>query len=71
MYWKTLRRATLRVDVAPEFAVLESPLRMSELARGIGKDEKEVRRSLDPKRPTNSPALIIALRAVGKRLVAV
>jgi antitoxin HicB len=41
----------------------------SELARRIGKDEKEVRRILDPKHPTKLPALIAALRALGKRLV--
>jgi antitoxin HicB len=39
------------------------------LARRIGKDEKEVRRILDPKHPTKLPALTAALRALGKRLV--
>ena len=41
----------------------------SELARRIGKDEKEVRRILDPRHPTKLPALTAALRALGKRLV--
>jgi antitoxin HicB len=60
-------------DVAAKLAVLESfasaGISKSELARRIGKDEKEVRRILDPKHPTKLPALIAALRALGKRLV--
>jgi antitoxin HicB len=60
-------------DAAAKLAVLESfaaaGISKSELARRIGKDEKEVRRILDPKRPTKLPALTAALRALGKRLV--
>jgi len=60
-------------DVAAKLAVLESftaaEISKSELARRIGKDEKEVRRILDPKHPTKLPALTAALRALGKRLV--
>jgi antitoxin HicB len=60
-------------DVAAKLAVLESfasaGITKSELARRIGKDEKEVRRILDPKHPTKLPALTVALRALGKRLV--
>jgi antitoxin HicB len=60
-------------DVAAKLAVLEAfkaaRLSKSELARRIGKDEKEVRRILDPKHPTKLPALTAALRALGKRLV--
>jgi antitoxin HicB len=60
-------------DVAAKLAVLESfaaaGISKSELARRIGKDEKEVRRILDPKHPTKLPALTSALRALGKRLV--
>lgn len=60
-------------DVAAKLAVLESfaaaGISKSELARRIGKDEKEVRRILDPKHPTKLPALTIALHALGKRLV--
>jgi hypothetical protein len=41
----------------------------TEWARRIGKDEKEVRRILDPKHPTKLPAVTAALRALGKRLV--
>jgi antitoxin HicB len=60
-------------DVSAKLAVLEAfaaaGITKSELARRIGKDEKEVRRILDPKHPTKLPALIAALRALGKRLV--
>lgn len=60
-------------DVAGKLAVLESfaasGISKSELARRIGKDEKEVRRILDPKHATKLPALTAALRALGKRLV--
>jgi antitoxin HicB len=60
-------------DIAAKLAVLESftaaGISKSELARRLGKDEKEVRRILDPKHPTKLPALTAALRALGKRLV--
>jgi antitoxin HicB len=60
-------------DVAAKLAVLESfaaaGISKSDLARRIGKDEKEVRRILDPKHATKLPALTAALRALGKRLV--
>ena len=60
-------------DVAAKLAVLEAfataGISKSELARRIGKDEKEIRRILDPKHPTKLPALTAALRALGKRLV--
>jgi antitoxin HicB len=60
-------------DVAAKLAVLESfaaaGISKSELARRIGKDEKEGRRILDPKHPTKLPALTAGLRALGKRLV--
>jgi antitoxin HicB len=60
-------------DLAAKLAVLEAykaaGISKSELARRIGKDEKEVRRILDPKHPTKLPALTAALRALGKRLV--
>lgn len=70
-------RGLVDVAVAPEvaakLAVLESfaaaRMTKSELARRIGRDEKEVRRILDPKHPTKLPALTAALRALGKRLV--
>jgi antitoxin HicB len=70
-------RELVEVSVAPEvaakLAVLEAfqsaRITKSEFARRIGKDEKEVRRILDPKHATKLPALTTALRALGKRLV--
>jgi antitoxin HicB len=60
-------------EVAAKLAVLESfvaaKISKSELARRLEKDEKEVRRILDPKHATKLPALTAALRALGKRLV--
>jgi len=60
-------------DVAAKLAVLEAfknaHISKSALARRIGKDEKQVRRILDPRHPTKLPALTAALRALGKRLV--
>jgi antitoxin HicB len=70
---KTLVPVAVAPDVAAKLAVLESfvaaGISKSELARRIGKDEKEVRRILDPKHATKLPALTAALRALGKRLV--
>lgn len=70
---RKLIEIVLAPDVAAKLAVLESfmaaGISKSELARRIGKDEKEVRRILDPKHATKLPALIAALRALGKRLV--
>jgi antitoxin HicB len=60
-------------DVAAKLAVLEAfneaGISKSELARRLDKDEKEVRRILDPRHPTKLPALTEALRTLGKRLV--
>lgn len=60
-------------DVAAKLAVLEAFTEVSiskaELARRLGKNEKEVRRILDPRHPTKLPALTEALRALGKRLI--
>ena len=70
---KKLVSVAVAPDVAAKLAVLESfvaaGISKSELARRIGKDEKEVRRILDPKHATKLPALTAALRALGKRLV--
>src|SRR5439155_26217825 len=48
-------------DVAAKLAVLDSfvaaGISKSDLARRLGKDEKEVRRILDPRHPTKLPAL--------------
>lgn len=60
-------------DVAAKLAVLEAfgeaGISKVEFARRLGKDEKEVRRILDPRHPTKLLALTEALRALGKRLV--
>jgi len=70
---KKLVPVAVAPDVAAKLAVLESfrdaGISKSELARRLDKDEKEVRRILDPKHPTKLPALTAALRALGKRLV--
>jgi len=70
---KLLLPVAVAPDVAAKLAVLEAfaeaGLSKSELARKLGKDEKEVRRILDPKHATKLPALTAALRALGKRLV--
>jgi len=60
-------------DVAAKLAVLEafaeSDISKAELARRLGKDEKEVRRILDPRHPTKLPTLTETLRVLGRRLV--
>ncbi len=60
-------------EVAAKLAVLEAfaqaGITKSELARRIKKDEKEVRRILDPKHPTKLAPLTQALRELGRRLV--
>lgn len=59
--------------VAAKLAVLiaftETGLSRGELARRLGKDEREIRRILDPRHPTKIGALDAALRALGRRLV--
>jgi antitoxin HicB len=70
---KGLTLVTVAPGVAAKLAVLEAftaaGIGKSELGRRMGKDEKEVRRILDPKHPTKLPAMVDALRALGKRLV--
>jgi antitoxin HicB len=60
-------------DVAAKLAVLEAfgqaAITKVELARRLGKDEKEVRRILDPRHATKLAALTQTLRVLGKRLV--
>ncbi len=60
-------------DVAAKLALLEalaaSGCSKSELASRLGKDEKEVRRMLDPMHATKLPTLAAALTALGRRLV--
>jgi antitoxin HicB len=74
---KTARRGmeviTVEPDVAAKLAVLEafaeSGMTKVELARRLEKDEKEVRRILDPQHATKLATLTDALRVLGKRLV--
>jgi antitoxin HicB len=70
---KRLAMIAVAPDVAAKLAVLEAfadaKISKSELARRMDKDEKEIRRILDPKHPTKLPAMVDALRALGKRLV--
>jgi antitoxin HicB len=60
-------------DVAAKLAVLSafaaSGLSKRELARRLGKDEKEVRRILDPMHATKLGPLSAALMVLGRRLV--
>jgi antitoxin HicB len=70
---KRLVEIAVAPDIAAKLAALEAfaaaGISKSELARRLGKDEKEVRRILDPKHATKLPALTAVLRALGKRLV--
>ncbi|MBC7147995.1 MAG: type II toxin-antitoxin system HicB family antitoxin [Rhizobium sp.] len=60
-------------ETAAKIAVIETFRRagisQTELARRIGKDEKEARRLLDPNVRTKLPLLVAALAAMGQRLV--
>jgi antitoxin HicB len=60
-------------EVAAKIAVLEafkrSGISKSELGRRLGKDEKEVRRILDPRHRTKLATLTEALRMLGQQLV--
>jgi antitoxin HicB len=70
---KRLTMIAVAPDVAAKLAVLEAfavaGISKAELARRMNKDEKEVRRILDPRHSTKLPAMVEALRALGKRLV--
>ena len=60
-------------ETTTKIAVIEtfrmSGISRTELARRIGKDEKEARRLLDPNHSTKLPVLAAALSAMGQRLV--
>ncbi|TPW28595.1 type II toxin-antitoxin system HicB family antitoxin [Martelella alba] len=60
-------------ETALKIAVIETfraaGITRSELARRIGKDEKEARRLLDPDTRTKLPLMVAALEAMGQRLV--
>lgn len=60
-------------DVAVKLAVLHAfaaaGISKTDLGRRLEKDEKEVRRILDPSHPTKLGPMVEALRVLGKRLV--
>ena len=63
----------VEAEVAAKLALIEAfrgtKISKSEFGRRIDKDEKEVRRLLDPKHPTKLGPLTEALRQLGQRLV--
>jgi antitoxin HicB len=58
--------ALYALKAALYLAAKEARLSQSSLAAKLGKKEREVERLLDPSRPSPTPALEAALRAVGK-----
>ncbi|TCA31989.1 type II toxin-antitoxin system HicB family antitoxin [Rhizobium leguminosarum bv. viciae] len=60
-------------ELAMKIAVIETfreaGISRTELARRMGKDEKEARRLLEPDVSTKLPLMVSALAAMGKRLV--
>ena len=70
---KGLVPVAVAAENAAKLAVLEAfrtaGISKVELARQLGKDEREVRRILDATHPTKLPTLAAALWALGQRLV--
>ena len=60
-------------DICAKLALLEAfaaaKITKTEFARRLGKDEREVRRILDPMHATKLATLVVALRVLGRRLV--
>ena len=67
------KKISVPADVAAKLAVLEafasSKISKSELAKRLQKDEKEIRRILDPLHATKLSTLIETLASLGKRLI--
>lgn len=61
--------APMAAKAALYLAMREAGMTNVQLARRIGRDEKEVRRMLDPRHPTKLPRIKEALEVLGKRLV--
>jgi antitoxin HicB len=61
--------APMAAKAALYLAMREAGMSNVQLARRIGRDEKEVRRMLDPRHPTKLPRIKEALEVLGKRLV--
>jgi antitoxin HicB len=51
-------------------AMRDDNISKSELARRIGVDEKEIRRMLDPRHPSKTPAIERALYCLGRSVIA-
>jgi antitoxin HicB len=51
-------------------AMRDDNISKSELARRLGVDEKEIRRMLDPRYPTKTPAIERALLCLGRSVIA-
>ena len=70
---KGLVPIAVQPDMAAKIAVLEafraSGMSKSELGRRLGRDEKEIRRILDPRHNTKLSTLTNALRHLGQQLV--
>jgi antitoxin HicB len=68
-----LKPIAVAPEIAAKLAVLDAfrsaKLTKKELWRRLGKDEKEVRRILDPRHRTKLPALRTTLNVLGRRLV--
>jgi antitoxin HicB len=66
-------RVTASPGISAKLALLEAfaeaGISKSELGRRIGRDEREVRRILDPMHATKLPLVTQALAALGRRLV--
>jgi antitoxin HicB len=64
---------TVEPDIAAKIALIlafrDAGITQRDLARRLAKDEKEIRRMLDPMHPTKLSALSAALRILGHRLV--
>jgi antitoxin HicB len=70
---KNAEMIAVEPEVAAKLAVLiafaDARMSQREFARRLGKDEREVRRLLDPMHPTKIGALDAALKVLGRRLV--
>jgi antitoxin HicB len=68
----SLETVTLPESIGPKLvlylAMREAGIGKLELARRVGRDEKQIRRLLDPAHATNIKTIGEALRAMGKRL---
>ena len=72
---RTGHKVSVPADIAAKLAVLDaftmSGLSKSELARRLKKDEREIRRILDPLHATKLTTLVEVLGVLGKRMVVV